>query len=348
MKLFESRIGLKPLAALCRRWAISLSAGVDVRNVLAREAANARGLGRRRLADMSHDVAAGSTIADALVPTGNYFPDFFRALVRVGEETGHLPEVLRQLAEHYEHQMRLRRNFWVALSWPILELTMALSVVGFLIWLMGAIPALRKSNADILGFGLTGNSGLIKYLCFLAVVGAVLFVVYRATTRGLLWAAPVQRVIMSIPRLGRAIETLAMARLSWAMYVTLNSGMDLRRALRMSLASTHNVVYTQHIDRVLGEIRAGREIHEALAAANVFPIDFLDAVQVGEESGKLTESMAHLAQEYQDQARSAMNTLTILLGMAVTGLIAAVIIFLIFRVFSFYVGTINDALKMGR
>ncbi len=280
--------------------------------------------------------------------TGQYFPEFFRELTQVGEQTGHLPEVFRQLAEHYEHQLKLRRVLLTAITWPVIELLLALGVVGLLIWLMGAIPTLQKNKIDILGFGLTGNSGLLVYVGFLAAVAAVCFLLFRATMRGVLWVAPIQRAVMSIPKLGGTIETLAMARLAWALHVTLNSGMETRRALKMSLESTHNVVYTQHIDRVLNAIRQGHSIHEAFAAAGVFPIDFLDIVQVGEESGQLVESMAHLSNQYQDQARLAMNTLTVLLGLAVTALIGGVIIFLIFRVFGFYTNTLNDALKMKR
>ena len=56
--------------------------------------------------------------------------------------------------------------------------------------------------------------------------------------------------------------------------------------------------------------------------------------------------MQNLSGHYQEEAKAAMNTLTVLMGLVVTALVGAVIIFLIFRIFSFYVGTINDALKM--
>ncbi len=341
----EPRIGLKPLAALCRRLALSLGAGVDVRTVWLRETNAVRGPARRRLARISDGVAEGRSISDSLKRTGNYFPEFFRNVVKVGEESGHLPEVCRQLAEHYEHQLKLRRALVGSLAWPVIELTLALGVVGLLIWVMGAIPQLAKNKVDILGFGLTGTRGLAIYLAFLAMLGTAGFVVYRAMLRGVLWAAPIQRIAMRIPRLGRALETLALARLSWAMHVTLNSGMELRSALRMSLASTQNVLYKQHIQRVNTAIGAGCEVHEAFRQTGVFPNSFLDAVQVGEESGQLVESMGNLSVQYQDEARLAMNTLTILLGFAVMALIAGVIIFLIFRVFGFYMGVLNDALN---
>jgi type II secretory pathway component PulF len=205
---------------------------------------------------------------------------------------------------------------------------------------------LADNNIDILGFGLTGASGLMKYLATLAATGFGLFLFYRATTRGVLWVSPIQRLLMHVPKLGTALETFAMSRLAWAMHVTMNSGMELRRALKLSLSSTHNVLYTQHIDRILAEIRSGREIHEALEDTGAFPIHFIDAVQVGEQSGQLVESLANLSSHYQDEARSAMNILTVMMGVAVTGLIAAAIIFMIFRVFGFYSGVLNDAMKI--
>jgi type IV pilus assembly protein PilC len=340
-------MGTKSLAALCRRLATSLGAGVDVRAIFSREALAGRGAARSRFADISEAIDRGSTITDALEQTGNYFPHFFRAVVEVGETSGHLPEVFRRLAEHYEHQLKMRRVFLAAITWPVIELTLSLGVIGLLIWLMGAIPALKKSNTDILGFGLTGTSGLITYLGFLAAVAVVGFLLFRAMSRGVFWLSPVQWVLMKVPQLGSTLETLALARLAWTLHVTLNSGMQLRPALKMSLASTNNVVYTRHTDQILAAIRSGREMHEAFAETGAFPIDFIDVVQVGEQSGRVVESLAHLSEQYQDRARLAMNTLAILMGVAVTGLIAAAIIFVIYQIFTrAYLQPINDALKM--
>lgn len=342
---FKPRIGLKQLATQSRRMATSLAAGIEVRSVMNREVNAAQGPARSRMAQVSDDVQRGGAISDAIDQTGSYYPDFFREMVRVGEESGHLSEVLGQLAEHYERQVQMRRTLLISVAWPVIELFLALSVIGLLIYLMGAISKLSDNNVDILGFGLTGTRGLATYLLILGTCGLVLFVIYQATARGMLWVAPLQRALMRVPKLGTALETFAMARLAWAMHVTMNSGMDVRKALRLSLSSTNNVLYTQHLDRVLSDVGAGHEIHEALDATGVFPIHFVDAVLVGEQSGTLVESLARLADQYQQEARSAMAVLTILLGVAVTGLIAAVIIFLIFRVAGFYFGVINDALS---
>ena len=102
--------------------------------------ANSAGLGKRRFYLISDGVAQGVTISESLEETRNWFPEFFRQLVHVGESTGHLPEVFRQLADHYEHQLRVRRSFIQSITWPLIELGLALIVVGIIILLMGMIP----------------------------------------------------------------------------------------------------------------------------------------------------------------------------------------------------------------
>jgi len=343
--LGESRISTKDLAALNRRLGTALGAGVDVRNVWTRESKNAHGAARRVYGDVRDAVSRGSSVSEALDRTGRYFPEMFRELVRVGEESGQLPEVFRQLADNYEHQLQMRRNFLGAIAWPVFELVFALTVVGVLIYVMGAIPQLRDSGIDMLGMGLKGTSGLVTYLAGLAAIAAGLFVVYRATVRGAIWAAPVQRVLMRVPKLGGALETFSLARLTWAMRVTLNTGMDTRKALALSLASTRNVLYTQHTEKVLKAIRSGHEIHEALKETGAFPVAFLDAVEVGEQSGMLTETMGNMSNLYQEEARSAMTVISAVLGFLVIVLLAGIVIFIIFQIFqNAYLGPIQDAL----
>ena len=342
---FSSRIPLKPLAALCQRLATALVAGIDVRTVWAREAQQARGLAaRRQLALVGRAVREGESVTAAVAATGDFFPPLFREMVEVGEQSGHLGEVFARLAEHYQAQVQLRRNFLASITWPMFQLAVALTVVGFLIWVTGVIGRMTGTPLDILGFGLVGDRGLAIYLAIVLVAGAVLAVFIRAASRGLVWTRPIQRGVMRVPVLGPALQTLAVARLAWSMHVTMNAGMEVRRALRLSLRSTRNARYTDQIERIDAEIAAGNSIFEAFSRAGCFPVDFLDTLQVGEQSGQLVESMAWLSRQYQDHARTALATLTMVAGFAVWAVVAGLIIVLIFRLFMFYLGAINDAL----
>lgn len=335
---FSSRASSRDMVGLCRRMSISLEAGVDIRTALAREADRGAGSLRSRLAILSDAVDHGQPVSDALAATEDYFPPLFREMVQVGEESGHLDGVLAQLADHYDAQLRVRRIFLGAIIWPVIQLVLSLGVIGFLIWITGML------NVDILGLGLTGNRGLRIYLTFLALAGIVGWLVIRAARRGLVWTWPIQRLVLNLPVIGRPLQTMALARLAWSMHLTMNTGMNVRRALALSLRSTQNARYTSQIPTIDAEIAAGNSIFEAFRIAGGYPPDFLDTLAVGEQSGKVVESMGNLARQYQEQARIALTVLGVLAGWGVWMIIAAFIIILIFRLALFYVGTLNQFL----
>lgn len=347
LALLEPRASLKELAPLCRRLSLALESGIDLRRVLAREAERpaSRGL-RRALGVLQQETAQGSTLVDALEHTGSFFPIFFRELADVGEATGRSAEVFRHLADHYEHQQQLRRAFLASLTWPAVQLVAAILIVGLLIWIMGVLGDMPgRQPIDILGFGLVGTRGVTIYFTLVALVvggGALLVAAMR---RGLLWTAPLERALLALPMLGDSLRTLALARLTWTLHLTLEAGMEIRRALALSLRGSRHAPYIATVPAVTAEIKAGREVHEALGHTAAFPHDFLDALEVGEHSGRLPESMAVLSRQYQDRARQALGVLTTLAGFAVWALVALLIILLIFRIFMFYLGTINEALE---
>jgi type II secretory pathway component PulF len=149
---------------------------------------------------------------------------------------------------------------------------------------------------------------------------------------------------MRVPALSGALNTLALSRLTWALSLTLGAGMDLRRALDLSLRSTGTARFVEKIDPIWRSIRGGSEINEAMRDTGVFPSRIIDAIAVGERSGQLAETMELLSEQYQDEARAAMTVLTRLAGIGVWIMVASLIIFLIFRIFSQYLGVLDNAM----
>lgn len=331
------------MARLCRRLATGLEAGIDVRRVWARETSGPLPSGlRRNLEDVSAAVNRGQTLTDALAETGSFFPGLFLELVAVGEQTGKLAEVLKRLAEHYEHQLKLRRAFLAAIAWPMLQLGAAICLIGLLIFVMGLLPKVDGKPIDILGFGLIGASGAMIYFLVIFAIAAAIALTVQAIRRGMVWTRPVQRLLLQLPVLGRQLQTLSLAQLAWTMHLTFDAGMDLLPALPLCLRSTRNARYTDHINDVLTAVRSGQEISEAFAETRAFPRDFLDTLEVGERSGRLPETMAILSDQYQDQARRTLAALTALAGFGVWAIVAIIIILMIFRLAMFYIGMIGD------
>ena len=231
--LFEPRVPTKQLADFLRRLSMSLEVGIDVRKALASEALRCSGRLRSHALDMSTAINGGSSITAAINGTGEFFPSLVRQLVAVGEQTGDLPEVLKKLAEHYDEQLKLRQIFISTISWPMIQLGMALAIVGFLIWIAGILPRIDdKHPNDLLGFGLTGDTGLLIYLLILAAFAAGGFVIFRAIATGKVWVAPLQQVITRLPVVGTAVKTLALSRFAWTLQLTTATALDVKRRFR--------------------------------------------------------------------------------------------------------------------
>ena len=98
-------------------------------------------------------------------------------------------------------------------------------------------------------------------------------------------------------------------------------------------------------DPIHQAIASGETVYEAFLGTGVFPSDFLDTLQVGEESGQIVETMARLSKLYQAKASTAMTALAVIGGFLIWLLVAAILVVLIFRVAFFYLNTINNAVN---
>ena len=115
--------------------------------------------------------------------------------------------------------------------------------------------------------------------------------------------------------------------------------------MRLALSTTGNSYYQQHADEVDLAIRGGSDIHEALRQTGAFPVEFLDAVEVGEQSGRISETLLKLAEDYRERAKATMTGVTLFATIVVWGFVASVLIFLIFRVAGFYLGILNETMQ---
>jgi type II secretory pathway component PulF len=338
---FSPRISTRELAQLCHRLAISVDAGIDARKIWSREAEQAQGPAKSRFELISQAVNQGESLQDALSRTGEFFPVLFRELVAVGEYSGGLDKVFAQLAENYEYRLKLRRQFLGAITWPLVELGLAVLVIGVFIWFAGMIRDMTNSDFDPLGMGLYGGRGVIIYVVFIFAVVVFIWMIIRAINRGLVWVRPIQHTLMRLPTIGNIIETLALSRLAWSMYITLNAGMEIRRAIRLSLGSTNNAYYTDHIEEIDAELLENNTLHDSFVKGGCFPTLFLDSIAVGEHTGKTAEAMATLSRQYREQAKFALKTLSVIGGFAVWALMAAIMVYFILRMAFFYLSAIG-------
>lgn len=346
--MFSQQIGWKSLSLVCRQMATLLDSGVTVRKTFKLAAGNTGDRHCRKvMAEVSEAIDAGEDVATAMRDQAGAFPELLIDMVDVGEQSGAMPEILTGLADHYENNLRMRTNFLQQIAWPMFQLLAAILVIAVLLVLLGWIAETQGGEPiDILGMGLTGTAGAITWLAgsfgsFLCVFIAFKIISASKSARELM-----HFVLLRLPVVGNCIRSFAIARFSWAFYLTQQTGMPMRRSLEASLKATANGAFIAALPMIQERINAGEPLYDALAASNLFPPDFLQIVEVGETSGTVPEQLHRLSPQFEDQARRSLSALTAVLGWLVWMVVAGMIIFFIFRIFfSVYLDPIHDALE---
>lgn len=346
----SARMSLHDAAGFCRRMSTQLAAGIDVRRSLEREASFKRRSRYRSEMERLLDAARGGReLSETMIEAGDYYPAVLREMVVVAEQAGRLPETLKRLADQFEFQLQMRRSFWSAVAFPLVQLGFVIVFLGGLILFMGSglFKNLEGTDHpyDIAGLGLYGTGGFVKYCLVVGLVGAVAAAFIVAARRGLAWAAPLQKALLLIPKVGGALTSLALARLTWTMQVTLDSPMSVLKAIPICLRSSLNPFYIDPIDRITTDLRAGKGIAEAFHATGAFPDVFVESVYVGEEAGSLPEHMGILAEQYLDESRQAMVVLGRIAGFCVWAAIATFLVWRILVMAMNYINTLNNALS---
>ncbi len=342
-----SALPLKTLAQVCRSLSTMLESGIEVRQVF-KLAANKTTSGRCRdaMAGIAQQIDEGNEVSAAMRAQGGAFPELMTDMVEMSEQTGALPEVLTHLSQHYENNLQLRRQFVSSIAWPMFQLVAAVLIIALLIVVIGMIGGDDKGpNLKSLLFGLSGVSGAIIWLTCTFGGAFLLWISYEVSIR--LFAAKriLDPIWLRVPVLGSCLRSFAIARFSWAYYLTAQTGMTIDRSLMASLKATNNGAFQDAAPELIGRIREGEDFSTAIAATGLFPEDYLHMVAVAETSGTVPETLYRLSPQFEDQARRSLKTLTTVLSGGIWLMVAAFIVFFIFRFFLWYVGMINDAVR---
>lgn len=345
--LFGNRIPLKSLAMVCRSLSTLLQSGVAIQkafDVASGKTGNPRL--RESMQTIATSVRSGHDVSSALKAQSDYFPELMIDMVEIAEQSGALPEVLTGLADHYDNTLRLRKDFIGAIAWPVFQFVAAVFVIAILILVLGMIATSQGGEPiDFIGFGLTGPTGAVIWLT--TVFGTIfgLFVAYQVTARSMGGKKFLDPLLMKIPVVGYCMQSFAIARFSWAFYLTQQTGMPIRNSMEASLKATTNGAYLAASPMMCQLLSEGEDLSTTLATSRLFPDDFLQMVSVAENSGTVPEMLHRLSPQFDDQARRSLKMLTAALAWSVWAAVAMFIVYFIFRFIFWYTGMIQDALK---
>jgi type IV pilus assembly protein PilC len=227
-------------------------------------------------------------------------------------------------------QVKLRRQFWSQISWPLFQFVAALGVISLLIWIRGMLPGM----ADFTGFNLKGGGGALTFLASVAAFISLLIGGYLFMKNVLQKGPLVDGFLLQIPVLGRCLEAFALARFAMGLHLTQEAGTPMNESLRLSLNATNNAAFAAQHERIAKSVDEGNELAFALREAHLFPDDFLMIVENAELTGQIPEVMRKQALHYHEEASRRLAILTTVAARLVYALVAVFIIFAIYRIYS--------------
>lgn len=338
---------LRSLANFCRRMGVGLRAGVDIMRVLETEARTGDQRHRAAMRKVVDEVRDGCTLSKAMYKV-NHFPPLLIQMIHASELGGRVESTFAYMADYYDDLLATRNFFVDRIRMPLIQLTLGVIIIGLAILVQGLLAPGGEVAYDATGLGLSGVNGFLLYC---AVVGGV------ALTLGIIsfgiwknWFSChrfLMPIVQRIPTLGTALSTLGLSRLSMTLSMLLNAGVEAKRSTKQAFLATGNFYYISGMDRALDTIGRGESFGEAFAAANVFPDEFIESVQLGEMSGTETESLDHLAQQYRERAKAALSLIATLAGMAIWLSVLIILGLMVLNMGLKYVNFLNDLSKPG-
>ncbi len=315
-KFGKPRVSTKELAIFTRQFATMISAGlplVQCLDILAKQ--SSKPSFGHTIADVTREVEAGSTLADALGKHRNIFDELFRNMVAAGEAGGVLDEILMRLATYIEKADALKRKVQGAMVYPAVVLSVALGATAFM--LVFIIPTFAKMFSDFGGelplptkIVLMMSHFLTSFwwAMLLAIVGlAVAFNRYTATENG---RRTVDQALLKLPALGDVLLKGAVARFTRTLGTLIASGVPILSGLEITARTAGNKIISEAIMTARASIREGETVSAPLKTSGVFPPMVVQMIAVGEQTGALDEMLTKIAVFYEAEVDTAVDTLT--------------------------------------
>lgn len=263
-------------------------------------------------------VEGGLSLSEALSKQPNVFSPFFINMVRAGESSGNLDEILDRVAIYMEKTIALIRKVKSSLIYPAVVVMMAIAITTFLI--VFVVPTFKSIFATI-GVELPlptliliAISDIMRKWLLLVIIAVAIFIFAMSrlikTDKGALaWDS----LMLKLPVLGPLLRKVAVARFARTLSTLQKSGVSILTALEIVGKTSGNKVIEMAVIQTKMSIKEGESIAQPLTASKVFPPMVTRMISVGEQTGKLEEMLSKIADFYESEVDAAVSGLTSLI-----------------------------------
>lgn len=265
--------------------------------------------------DIRESILRGSSFSAAAATHNTVFPSYYLSMLVSAEYTGHLDEVLAQLASYMERDIAARRQVKSALTYPIMVLIIALvAMVVMSIFVLPKFSAMYESLGSdlplptrmLLGFTDFVIAGWPFMLGAVVVIWGVLHVI----TRGDRGKIRRDRAVMHFPVIGELFHLISLERFCRVLAALASAGVPLPRGVEVAANSTNNSIFTTKIAVVRDVLIRGGGLSEPMVESGLFPTAARQMIRVGEQTGALGEQLGKAASYYEREVAFKMKRAT--------------------------------------
>ena len=337
-KLF-SPVGSREIILFTKQLRTMLIAGVPIINILETlEAQTENRQLRNIIIEIGSDIKEGSSLYDAFRKHPSVFSNLYCSMIRAGESSGALVDVVSRLIYITEHEAKVKSDIRAAMFYP--AIVVCFLAVAFFVLLMYVIPKFvsifqragivlpMPTRVCLFMYKVISTSW--PYLLVGIAVGGFLLLRYLKTEQGRLVR---DSILIRIPLIGELVVKGAMSRFASIFSILQHSGVPVLDSLSILADALGNAVFARQIGSISEDVREGRGLSDALRNAKHFPPMVISMIAIGEESGNLEEMMAEIAVHYDAEVEYTTKRLSDSLGPLLTVALAIVVGFFALAIF---------------
>lgn len=333
------RVSFNDIVEFTRQLAIMLNAGltlIDCFAILEKQITKEGMLSI--IHSIQKEILSGSTFSKALQKYPQHFPNLYIALVKSGEASGKMSDILLKLADNLEKQREFQQKIKGALTYPVVVLVGMVVIMFIMItFVMPKLLSLYKDfNIDLP----ISTKILIFVSTFLAQFWPLVIVIgffvsgaisrYIKTPKGKMLY---DSIVLKIPIFGKVVGISALVDATRTLSILIGSGVSILDTLSIIVETAGNEVYRIAFKNIVKEVEKGISLGDAFNNENIFPPILVQMVTVGEQTGNLDDTMMRISHYFDLESETAIKAVTtlieplilVLLGLGVGFLVISVI-----------------------
>src|SRR6266568_4136565 len=265
--------------------------------------------------ELKQDVMEGRSLSDSLAKQPRIFSDLYVNMVRAGESSGALVDVLRRMADHFERFAQVQAKFTSALIYPAFVAVVGIGIMFFFMTYMlpKFMTIFQGMNVQLpmMTQMLVGLSHLFAGYWW-AMLGTVLLVIiifkrFQASEEG---HRKIDQWKMNAPVFGKVVRLNLFGQFARTLSTLLENGVPVLTALKITEQILPNRIIKDAISKTREAVTDGKTLAQPLAHSKVFPQLMVDLVKIGEETGNVPAALKNVADTYENELNIALRVMT--------------------------------------